>query len=218
MPAAASVARFCAIRSSEIVNSPFASVSSVTTRSTWIVACWISLSMSSSRSLPYSSTARRAPSSGSATASFQPRISAARNAFTFSGSFAIISSVVTTDSATNGRPLSANSRFVTSWPWDSTMIDSFVTYARKPSTSPLTSGDGSYSTGTLVTCDGSISLTASSASNSASLGPACTPIRLPTRSAGVAMSPPSVSDRIVNGFFWNVVPTIFSGARSSATT
>ena len=34
----------------------------------------------------------------------------------------------------------------------------------------------------------------------------------------MAMSPPSARDRIVNGFFWNLVPTIFSGAPSSATT
>ena len=31
------------------------------------------------------------------------------------------------------------------------------------------------------------------------------------------MLPPSASDRIVNGFFWYVVPMIFSGASSLAT-
>ena len=44
----------------------------------------------------------------------------------------------------------------------------------------------------------------------------CTPIFLPTRSCGVAMFPLSVSERMVNGFFWNVAPMILSGASCSA--
>ena len=58
-----------------------------------------------------------------------------------------------------------------------------------------------------------MSFAASSALNSAVLE-SCTPIFLPIRSSGVAMSPPSLSERIVNGFFWYVVPMIFSGAPS----
>lgn len=44
----------------------------------------------------------------------------------------------------------------------------------------------------------------------------CTPIFLPTRSSGVAMSAPSASERIVKGFFWKVAAMIFSGASCSA--
>ena len=80
------------------------------------------------------------------------------------------------------------------------------------------SGAGSYSTGTFSTWPGSMPLTSSRASNSVSLPPAWTPIFLPIRSCGVAMFPPSASDRMVNGFFWNLVPTILSGASSSAMT
>ena len=87
----------------------------------------------------------------------------------------------------------------------------------KPSTSPLMSGAGSYCTGTMVSSDSSMSLAASSALNSAVLE-SCTPIFLPMRSSGVAMLPPSLSESTVNGFFWNVVPMIFSGAPSEATT
>ena len=43
-----------------------------------------------------------------------------------------------------------------------------------------------------------------------------TPIFLPLRSSGVVMSAPSLSERIVNGFFWKVAPMIFSGASSLA--
>ena len=53
-------------------------------------------------------------------------------------------------------------------------------------------------------------LAASSALNRLRLG-SWTPIFLPIRSCGVAMLPSSASDRIENGFFWYVVPTILSG-------
>ena len=109
-----------------MVNRPLASTSGVTISPSCTSACSTSFSMSRSRSAPYSSTASRAPSSGSATASCQPRISAARKAFTLSGSSAIIWSVVITLSATKGRPLSAKGRLVTSIPWLCTVIDSLV--------------------------------------------------------------------------------------------
>ena len=71
----------------------------------------------------------------------------------------------------------------------------------KPSTSPLMSGAGSYCTGTIVSSDSSMSLAARSALNSA-VFESWTPIFLPMRSSGVAMSPPSASESTVNGFFW----------------
>ena len=39
---------------------------------------------------------------------------------------------------------------------------------------------------------------------------------LPARSASVRIGLPSSSDRMQNGFFWNVAPMIFSGAPCSA--
>ena len=41
------------------------------------------------------------------------------------------------------------------------------------------------------------------------------PIVLPARSAGVRIGLPSSSERMQNGFFWNVLPMIFSGAPCS---
>ena len=86
----------------------------------------------------------------------------------------------------------------------------------KPSTSPLMSGVGSKSTGTISTSLGSMSFAASRAANTEAFE-SCTPIFLPMRSSGVAMSAPSARERIVNGFFWNVAPMILSGASCSAT-
>ena len=85
----------------------------------------------------------------------------------------------------------------------------------KPSTSPSISGVGSKSTGTTSTSSGEIPLAFSSAANTLALE-SCTPIFLPLRSSGVRMFPPSLRDRMVNGFFWNVAPMIFSGASCSA--
>ncbi len=85
----------------------------------------------------------------------------------------------------------------------------------KPSTSPFMRGVGSKSTGTTVTWEGSMPLAFSSAANTLALE-SCTPIFLPMRSCGVVMFAPPASDRMVNGFFWNVAPMIFSGASCSA--
>ena len=84
-----------------------------------------------------------------------------------------------------------------------------------PSTSPLMSGVGSKSTGTIVSWSGEMPFAFSSAANTLAFE-SCTPIFLPIRSSGVRMFAPSASDRIVNGFFWNVAPMIFSGASCSA--
>ena len=85
----------------------------------------------------------------------------------------------------------------------------------KPSTSPFMSGVGSKSTGTTSTSSGEMPFALRIAANTLALE-SCTPIFLPTRSAEVWMSAPSVSDRIVKGFFWNVAPMILSGASCSA--
>lgn len=85
----------------------------------------------------------------------------------------------------------------------------------KPSTSPFISGVGSKSTGTTSTSAGSMSLALRIAAKTLAFE-SCTPIVLPTRSSGVAMSAPSLRERMVKGFFWKVAPMIFSGASCSA--
>ena len=71
----------------------------------------------------------------------------------------------------------------------------------KPSTSPLTSGAGSYCTGTIVTSEVVRPFAARNAVNKAVLE-SWTPIFLPLRSATVAMLPPDFRERTVKGFFW----------------
>ena len=151
-----------------------------------LVACCDLLAPASrSRSMPYVSTASLAPPSGSAQASFQPLISASRNALTISGRSSMVSSVAMTLSATNGRPLSANSRLATVEALrlrrdrlvgdvGDEAVDLAVDERRRVVAR----------TGTIVTSSGSMSLAASRASNEARLPPSWTPIFLPIRSCG----------------------------------
>src|SRR3954462_12356863 len=81
----------------------------------------------------------------------------------------------------------------------------------KPETAPVVTTVGSNCTGTTSTLFGSVLLALSRAEKITSLPPLCTPIFLPTMSCGVLIGSLSV-DRMQNGFFWYVVPTIFSGA------
>ncbi len=85
----------------------------------------------------------------------------------------------------------------------------------KPSTFFSVSGVGSYCTTTWLNEAGSMPLAFSKPAKIDWLVPAWMPIVLPARSAGVRIGLPSSSDRMQNGFFWNVAPMIFSGAPCS---
>ena len=86
----------------------------------------------------------------------------------------------------------------------------------KPSTSPLISGVGSKSTGTISSSLSSMPFAASSALKTRRVGVLHADL-LALEVVGSRDVPAVLSERIVKGFFWNVVPMIFSGASCSAT-
>ena len=86
----------------------------------------------------------------------------------------------------------------------------------KPSIFFSVSGVGSYCTTVVLIVAGSMLLALSRPSKIDWLVPAWMPMVLPARSAIVRIGLPSSSDRMQNGFFWNVAPMIFSGAPCSA--
>ena len=84
-----------------------------------------------------------------------------------------------------------------------------------PSTFFSVNGVGSYWTTTWLNDAWSMLLAFRKPAKIDWLVPAWMPIVLPARSAGVRIGLPSSTERMQNGFFWNVLPMTFNGAPCS---